>query len=65
MGVRVDWQWPAAVVFSVVFLTMGALVFAGKIPPTVLTALLTWLIPSPFQRKDGDTPSTALNSAGH
>ena len=46
---KLNFQWPAAVVFSVAFATLGALVWAGKMPHEALAALLTWLIPSPFQ----------------
>lgn len=44
-----DWQWPAAAVFAVVFATLGALVYCGKIHPEALLAMLTWLAPSPYQ----------------
>lgn len=44
-----DWQWPAAVVFAVVFAVLGILVYTGKLHAEVLTALLAWLIPSPYQ----------------
>lgn len=46
---KIDFQWPAAMVFSVAFVTLGALVYFGKMPHEALAALLTWLIPSPFQ----------------
>ena len=46
---KLDFQWPAAVVFSVAFVTLGARVFLGQMPHEALAALLTWLIPSPFQ----------------
>lgn len=52
---KIDWQWPGAVVFTGVFLALSALVYANKIPHDALMALLAWLIPSPVQRvaKDG------------
>ena len=46
---KLNFQWPAAVVFAVAFATLGVLVWAGKMPHEALAALLTWLIPSPFQ----------------
>lgn len=46
----IDWQWPAAVVFAVVFATLGALVYFGKLHTEVLLALLAWLAPSPYQK---------------
>lgn len=46
---KIDWQWPAAVVFSVVFTTLGALVYFGRMPSESLAVLLAWLIPSPAQ----------------
>ena len=48
---KIDFQWPAAMVFSVAFATLGVLVYFGKMPHEALAALLTWLIPSPFQRE--------------
>lgn len=48
---KIDWQWPAAVVFAVVFATLGVLVFTGKMHPEVLLAALTWLAPGPYQPK--------------
>lgn len=48
---KLEWQWPAVVVFSVVFATIGALVYFGKVPADGLLMLLAWLIPSPMQRK--------------
>lgn len=47
---RFDWQWPAAFVFATVFLALTVLVYFGKVPAVMLTALLAWLIPSPYQR---------------
>jgi len=49
-GFKFDWQWPAALVFSVVFLVLGALVYAGKLHIEVLLAALTWLAPGPWQK---------------
>ena len=46
---KLDWQWPAAVVFAVVFAVLGALVFTGKLHPEALLAMLTWLAPGPWQ----------------
>lgn len=48
---KLDWQWPAAVVFSIVFLTIGILVYFNKISHDALYGLLVWLIPSPMQAK--------------
>lgn len=48
---KLDWQWPPAVVFSVVFAVIGALVWKGTLHPEVLMAALTWLAPGPWQAK--------------
>lgn len=48
---KLDWQWPGAAVFAVVFVSLSALVYTGKIPHDALLAVLTWLIPSPMQKK--------------
>jgi len=48
---KLDWQWPAAAVFAVVFASLAVLVHAGKIPPDALLAILAWLIPSPMQKR--------------
>lgn len=48
---RLDWQWPGAVVFAVVFASLAALVYFGKVPHDALIALVAWLIPSPIQKK--------------
>lgn len=48
---RFDWQWPAAVVFSVVFSVVGVLVWVGKLPPDAIVLLMAWLVPSPMQVK--------------
>lgn len=54
---KLDWQWPAAVVFAVVFAVIGALVFTGKLHPEALLSMLTWLAPGPWQTpKDQVTP---------
>jgi hypothetical protein len=54
---KLDWQWPAAVVFCVAFAALSGLVYFGKIHPEALTALLAWLIPSPFQATTKAPPS--------
>jgi len=46
---KLEWSWPAAVVFVSVFLALAALVFVGKLAPETLGVLLAWLIPSPVQ----------------
>lgn len=48
---KLDFQWPGALVFALVFLCLAALVFTGKIGPEALGALLAWLVPSPIQPK--------------
>lgn len=48
---KIDWQWPAAVVFAVVFVCVSGLVYLGKVPPDALGYLLAWLIPSPAHRQ--------------
>lgn len=59
--IKLDWQWPAAAVFAVVFATLGALVFTGKLHPEVLLAALTWLAPGPYQAK----PSSSAPPGTH
>lgn len=54
---KLDWQWPAAVVFAVVFAVIGALVFTGKLAPEALLAMLTWLAPGPYQGKPKEPTS--------
>lgn len=51
MNLKLDWSWPAVVVFVTVFGAVSVLVFFGKVPAAALGALLTWLIPSPIQAK--------------
>lgn len=48
---KLDFQLPGALVFAVVFATVGWLVHTGKVPYEALATLLAWLIPSPMQRK--------------
>ena len=48
---KLQLEWPAVVLFSVVFVTLGALVYFGKMPHEALGVLMAWLIPSPFQKK--------------
>jgi hypothetical protein len=48
---KFDFQWPAAAIFCVVFATLGALVFFGKVHPEALIAMLAWLAPAPYQGK--------------
>lgn len=52
---KLDWQWPAAVVFSVVFAVLGALVYTKAIHSEALLAMLTWLAPSPYQQRPKDS----------
>ncbi len=49
---RVQWQWPGVVVFGLVFVTLGLLVWQGKVPPDLLGVILAWLIPSPMAHRD-------------
>jgi len=60
---KLDWQWPAAMVFGVVFATLGALVYLGKLSPEVLLAALTWLAPAPYQARP--SPPLAPSSEHH
>lgn len=55
--IKVDWQWPAASVFATVFAVLGALVYAGKIHPEALLAMLTWLAPAPYKPRSEETSS--------
>lgn len=59
---KFDWQWPAAVVFSVVFATLGVLVFTGKMHVEVLLAALAWLAPAPYQPKSPGTLPTPTDA---
>jgi len=52
-NLRLDWQWPPALLFAVVFITLGVLVALGKLHVEVLLAALTWLAPGPYQTKIG------------
>jgi hypothetical protein len=49
---KIDFQWPHAIVFTSVTLVLGVLVYAGKIPASTLGALVAWLVPSPIGKKD-------------
>ena len=46
-----DWQWPAAVIYVAVFLTLGALVYLNKVHAEILLGMLAWLVPAPYQTK--------------
>jgi hypothetical protein len=59
---KFDWQWPAAAVFSAVFLTVGALVYTGKLHVEVLMGVLMWLAPGPWISKTGALPTTEPKS---
>lgn len=48
---KLDWQWPAALVFSVVCATVGFLVYTGKLHPEAMLIVLTWLAPAPYQAR--------------
>ena len=54
---KLDWQWPPAIVFASVFVVLGVLVAMGKLHPEVLLAALTWLAPGPYQAKPPIAPS--------
>ncbi len=54
---KVEWQWPAALVFSTVFAGLVLLAYSGKIPGETLLALIAWLIPSPMQPKPPAPPT--------
>lgn len=49
--IKIEWQWPAAAVYCVTCLTLGILVFEGKVPPAAMAALVTWLVPAPWQAR--------------
>lgn len=59
---KFDWQWPAAVVFAAVFLTLGALVYSGKLHPEVLMGVLMWLAPGPWQKANTTGSMTTTTS---
>ncbi len=45
---KMDWNTTGAIVFGVVFVTLGALVALGKLPADMLGILVAWLVPSPI-----------------
>jgi hypothetical protein len=45
----INWQWPSAIIFCVVTLVLGALIYTGKLPPETLGVIVAWLIPSPIK----------------
>ena len=53
---NLNWQWPNVVLFCVVALVLGGLVYTGKIPATALSTLLAWLVPSPLSLKGKAAP---------
>lgn len=48
---KIQWQWPGVVVFGLVFVTLGLLVWQGKVPADLLGVVLAWLIPSPMAHR--------------
>jgi hypothetical protein len=48
---KVQWQWPGALVFGVVFVTLGLLVWQQRIPADLLGILIAWLVPSPMSHR--------------
>lgn len=57
---KAEWQWPAAIVFIVVFVVMGGLVWSGKMPSeTLLTLFIGGMLPAPMQLSKKGTPSTS------
>jgi hypothetical protein len=56
---KLDFQWPAAVVFSVACATLGALVFTGHVHPEILLGLVMWLIPGPWKPKPTPLPPSS------
>jgi hypothetical protein len=59
---KFDWQWPAATVFSAVFLVLGGLVYSGRLHPEVLMGVLMWLAPGPWQAKPSGSSVTTTTS---
>lgn len=47
----IDWKWPNTIIFCVVAIVLGGLVYVGKMPPATMSVLLAWLIPSPLNHK--------------
>jgi len=43
-------DWPHTVFLSVATLTLGALIYTGHVPPAILAAVVTYLIPSPLKK---------------
>jgi hypothetical protein len=46
---KLNFQWPPAIMYCVTFLVLGFLVYSGRAHIEVLLAQLTWLAPSPIQ----------------
>jgi len=44
----VNWQWPSAIIFCVITLVLGGLIYVGKLPAETMGVLVAWLIPSPI-----------------
>jgi hypothetical protein len=62
MNPKIEWQWPAVIVFIVALLVAGGLVFTGKMHAEVLLAFFAWLMPGPWQQRPTTppTPTTTL-----
>lgn len=59
---KIQWQWPGAIAFAVVFATFGLLVWQNRVPVEVLIALLAaaGLSPSPLLRTPPKPAETKL-----
>jgi len=55
---KIDFQWPYAIMFCVVFAGITFLVYAGKLHHEALSGMLLWLAPSPLSKKQGQEPES-------
>ena len=53
---RVELHWPMALVHCVVFATLGALVYTGKLHTEAMLASLGLLVPTAYRMKEGAAP---------
>lgn len=53
---RIDFQWPAAVMYCITTAALTFLVYTGKLHAEVFMSLVAWLIPSPYLDRRGLSP---------
>lgn len=62
LPVRINFQWPPAVMYCVTFVVLGALVFKKVLHPEILLAQLTWLAASPLDRHEKVAPPAEVKA---